>query len=40
MNTENIIFLAMLKYLEDELHDKIKSAYSKSCGYKIVIRPH
>ena len=33
-NTENIIFFAMLKYLEDKLHDKMTSAYSKSCGYK------
>ena len=34
-NTENIIFFCMLKYLgTDKLHDKMTSAYSKSCGYK------
>ena len=31
---QNIIFFAMLITWEDKLHDKMMSAYSKSCGYK------
>ena len=33
-NFKNIIFFAMLITWEDKLHDKMMSAYSKSCGYK------
>ena len=31
---QTIMFLAMLITWEDKLHDKMTSAYSKSCGYK------
>ena len=31
---QTIIFFAMLITWEDKLHDKMTSAYSKSCGYK------
>ena len=31
----NIIFFAMLIIWKDKLHDKMTSAYSKSCGYKM-----
>ena len=31
---QNIIFFAMLNTWEDKLHNKMTSAYSKSCGYK------
>ena len=33
-NFKNIIFFAMLITWEDKLHDKMTSAYAKSCGYK------